>query len=412
MKVLFVGIQFDRELEATYLSNSKSGLSAAANEFQWNVCDGLIDCVDDDMEILSALPVGVYPRHYKKFLLNSRDWTYRGIQVTEIGSINLPIFKQYQREQACHKRIKKWIEDTPNEQHLIILYSLYTPYLRAISRVIKENESVRAVMIVTDLPGEYGLLPQNKVSAYFALKTGKEAMNLAKGLHGFVLLTEDMKYPLKIGTKPYVVVEGITKPLTSNYGIKYNHTSPKYILYTGTLNKAYGIMHLLDAFSLIKDSEVELWICGTGEAESDIKEHSQTNSRIKYLGFQMKEAVLNLQANAMVLINPRTTAGEYTKYSFPSKTIEYLASGVPVVMHKLPGIPAEYDDYIVFAEDDSDAALARALNGVICWDNGTRTAFGDRGKKFVECSKNPIAQAQKIFALGEKCMGIPDQSKS
>lgn len=406
MKVLFVGIQFDRELEATYLSNSKSGLSAAANEFQWNVCDGLIECVGDDMAILSALPVGVYPRHYKKFFLNNREWTYRTIQVTEIGSINLPIFKQYQREQACHKRIKEWIQDTPNEQHLIILYSLYTPYLRAISRVIEENKSVRAVMIVTDLPGEYGLLPRNKVSAYLASKTGKEAMSIAKDLHGFVLLTEDMKYPLKIEAKPYVVVEGITKPLTTNYGIKYDHISPQYILYAGTLHKAYGIMHLLDAFSMIKNGEVELWICGTGEAEREIKVRSKSDSRIKYLGFQTKETVLDLQANAIALVNPRTTEGEYTKYSFPSKTIEYLAAGVPVVMHKLPGIPAEYNDYIVFAEDDSDSALATALHGVICWDNDTRITFGDRGKKFVECSKNPVTQAQKIVALGEKCMGI------
>ncbi len=409
MKVLFVGIQFDRELEATYLSNSKGGLSAAANEFQWNVCDGLIECVGNDMEILSALPVGVYPKHYKKILLENREWTYRGVQVSEIGSINLPIFKQHQREQACYKRIKKWIADTANEKHLIILYSLYAPYLRAISRVVKENESVSALMIVTDLPGEYGLLPRNKFSAYFAVTTGKEAMELAKELHGFVLLTEDMKYPLKIENKPYVVVEGITKTATSNYGIKYDPTMPKYILYTGTLNKAYGIMHLLDAFTLIKDSEVELWICGTGEAESDIKLCSQRDKRIKYLGFQMKEAVLNLQANAMVLVNPRTTAGEYTKYSFPSKTIEYLASSVPVVMHKLPGIPAEYDDCIVFAEDDSDIALAKALSTVIGWDNETRTAMGRKGKDFVDCNKNPTAQARKIISLGKKCIGTDIQ---
>ncbi len=401
MKVLFVGVQYDRELEAIYLSNSKGGLSAAANEFQWNVCDGLVECIGSDMKILSALPVGVYPKHYKKVWLKNREWTYRGIQVSEIGSVNLPVFKQHQREQACYKRIKKWIADTASEQHLIILYSLYAPYLRAISRVIKENESVRALMIVTDLPGEYGLLPRNKVSAYFALKTGKEVMKLAKELHGFVLLTEDMKHPLKIENEPYVVIEGITKPITSNYGIEYDSAMPKYILYTGTLNKAYGIMHLLDAFALIQDSEVELWICGTGEAESDIILRSQSDKRIKYLGFQMKEAVLNLQANATALVNPRTTAGEYTKYSFPSKTIEYLASGVPVVMHKLPGIPAEYDNYIVFAEDDSDEALYAALNKVLNWNLDKQSAFGMNAKYFIEEKKNPESQALKIVNMAK-----------
>ena len=45
-------------------------------------------------------------------------------------------------------------------------------------------------------------------------------------------------------------------------------------------------------------------------------------------------------------MNPRSADAEYTKYSFPSKTIEYLATGVPVVMNRLPGIPEEYEYFV------------------------------------------------------------------
>ena len=44
-------------------------------------------------------------------------------------------------------------------------------------------------------------------------------------------------------------------------------------------------------------------------------------------------------AQSLWPVNPRQNNEEFTKYSFPSKTMEYLASGVPVVAYKLDGIP-------------------------------------------------------------------------
>ena len=54
-----------------------------------------------------------------------------------------------------------------------------------------------------------------------------------------------------------------------------------------------------------------------------------------------------LQKTADVLVNPRLNEGEYTKYSFPSKTMEYLSTGRPVVCYKLDGIPDEYDKHLM-----------------------------------------------------------------
>ena len=35
--------------------------------------------------------------------------------------------------------------------------------------------------------------------------------------------------------------------------------------YTGTLRKIFGIMNLVEAFKMVKDRDVELWICGSGD---------------------------------------------------------------------------------------------------------------------------------------------------
>ena len=49
---------------------------------------------------------------------------------------------------------------------------------------------------------------------------------------------------------------------------------------------------------------------------------------------------------AKLLINLRNPEDKYTKYSFPSKTFEYMVSGTPFFTTKLEGIPSEYYNYL------------------------------------------------------------------
>ena len=110
-----------------------------------------------------------------------------------------------------------------------------------------------------------------------------------------------------------------------------------------------------------------------------------------------KNEILKLQRQATVLINPRQNEGEYTKYSFPSKTIEYLASGTPLVAYKLDGIPDEYDEYLYYVENNSVEALKSKLVEVCEQTDEERREFGERASKFVLENKNPQKQAERII---------------
>ena len=68
-----------------------------------------------------------------------------------------------------------------------------------------------------------------------------------------------------------------------------------------------------------------------------------------------------MQQQATLLVNPRKGHEEYTKYSFPSKTMEYMASGTPTIMYKLPGLPIEYEEYLVLLPDNSQETLTAIL---------------------------------------------------
>jgi len=176
----------------------------------------------------------------------------------------------------------------------------------------------------------------------------------------------------------------------------------KIILYTGSLLNDFGIETLLKAFLQIENKNYELWLCGpTNESESVI-EYTKIENRIKYLGFLRKDEVVKLQQNASVLINPRPNIGEYVKYSFPSKTMEYLLSGKPVIMFKLDGIPDDYYDYIYFIDNYDVDSIAETLITVCEKTDDELMKFGNKAQKFVRENKNSTLQTEKAIKMIEK----------
>ena len=109
-----------------------------------------------------------------------------------------------------------------------------------------------------------------------------------------------------------------------------------------------------------------------------------------------------MQKNATIIVNPRQNNEEFTKYSFPSKNMEYLSSGVPVIAYKLDGIPDEYDDYILYPEDNSSDGLYKKIKSVLDMSEEERQSVGEKARCFVVENKNKNRQAQRIFEFIEK----------
>ena len=135
---------------------------------------------------------------------------------------------------------------------------------------------------------------------------------------------------------------------------------------------------------MLKNPSYRLVICGDGDSRNTVLECVKMDNRVSYKGQLPREEILVLQQKATLLVNPRTSEGEFTKYSFPSKTIEYLASGTPVLLYKLAGIPDEYYEYCFTVEDNSDEAL------------------GMRARKFILTEKSPKNQCKKLVDLIER----------
>jgi len=277
------------------------------------------------------------------------------------------------------------------------VYSATASFLRAVNRIKERYPDIVVCDIIADLPAMTNLSSKKSALLKAFIEHSAEQSQDALGcVDCFVLLTKQMAEYLKID-KPFCVMEGISSP--ESKGADYQLQDKKIILYTGTLHKKFGIMNLIDAFQQIKDPNYELRICGVGDSEDAIKAAAQKDERIHFWGKLPREQVLEWQSKATVLVNPRQNNEEFTKYSFPSKTMEYLSSGVPLVAYKLDGIPDEYDSYIFYVKENSLSCLADTIRQVCEMPESKRAAAGKAGREFVLNQKNSAEQVKKITNL-------------
>ena len=403
LDILFLGRLFPREFEQSIKQKMKKGMADAANALQWNIIDGLEANNCGKMQILNCLPVDSFPKAYADLWIPEFSFRHTDKYETNdwnVGHLNLTGIKQFVNIVPFKKKVRKWAKADNGAQKIIFLYSAHPMSLKLAKYAKQINQSVKAVCVIADIP-EYNTL--TNLHGLRKLHNDYE-VRLCENLYGyidkFVLLTEQMADKLKIKV-PFAVMEGIAEQQDEfcDDSLAKKYAAEKYILYTGTLNHRFGILTLLEAFSQVKEPELKLMICGFGEAETQILEMQKTDSRIIYLGKVDRKAVLPLQRGATVLVNPRQNNEEFTKYSFPSKTMEYLASGVPVVAYKLDGIPDEYDAYLNYVEDNSAESLAQKLTQICNMDETARQEMGKRGAAFVLENKNARTQTRRILEL-------------
>ena len=215
-----------------------------------------------------------------------------------------------------------------------------------------------------------------------------------------------MQKRLPVKGKAVSVIEGMYYSEFDNHfldgGICMEQSDEKILLYTGTLHARYCIMTLLRAFMMLKNPSYRLVICGDGDSRNTVLECVKMDNRVSYKGQLPREEILVLQQKATLLVNPRTSEGEFTKYSFPSKTIEYLASGTPVLLYKLAGIPDEYYEYCFTVEDNSDEALSKKIDEILNMDRAVLRSLGMRARKFILTEKSPKNQCKKLVDFIER----------
>lgn len=399
MNILCLMGLFPEEYEAEILKNSVSGMQNAANKLQWAIVDGLNAQTEAELDVINSLYIGSYPRKYKKATVPSFSFRIQGKEKGfNVGFLNLPFIKFLSKYRGLKKQVDQWMNSGDDGEKVVIAYAMTSPFVELLHYIKKKYPKTKCILFVPDLP-EY-MDVTNKSIAYSLVKK-MHISHLKRKLgkiDGYVFLTEYMKEWFDQDVL-YTVVEGIYKETRGT--AEEPVCKEKAVLYAGGLSEEYGILELVEAFLNTNEKDWKLELIGDGPLLSTLKQMAGEHDSLVVRGLQPNSEVLKRQKEVSILVNPRKAQQEFTKYSFPSKTIEYMASGTPMVGYRLPGIPGEYFEHF-YAVSSDDQGLESYLKKVMMLSDHERTKFGLSAKQFIQTEKNAAKQCAKIMQLIEK----------
>lgn len=380
-KLLFIGSVYSENF-IKFLRKHSLPDSSAGQTFEKGILEGLSKYCD--VKCVNEFFVPTFPK-CKKILIRREDFHLERVNCESIFCINLPVLKKITQFFSYLLRICR----LARTHDLIVIYELTS---RQLLPAVIAGGHIRKIAIVPDLPE---FMSENTNFFYrLAKKIDHFLIDWAlKHIDGYVLLSPYMKNRLPIGDRPWVVVEGLFSPSDSVPDQK--KSEKKVLLYTGKIEKWFGLEDLLKAFTIIKGIDYQLWLCGPGDIEM-IHRYSDNDSRIIYKGCLSHKEVLFLQKQATILINPRHSADEFTLYSFPSKTMEYMASGTPTLMSRLKSLPEDYYPYLFFFENETIEGMSSMIQKCLDLEPSFLKNFGREAASFILTNKTSTKQAKRI----------------
>ena len=145
--------------------------------------------------------------------------------------------------------------------------------------------------------------------------------------------------------------------------------------------------------------DLKLVICGGGEAKAEIERIASMDSRIDFRGQVTSDEARKCIIDGDILVNPRPNDSVYTKYSFPAKIIDYLATGNPVVAFELDGMPRVYKDFIYYIPENSTDSIAQTIQKVISADKEEIRKKADGALKYINTKLSREVVAKTIIDL-------------
>jgi glycosyltransferase involved in cell wall biosynthesis len=273
------------------------------NPSNQNFHSRLISALGEKMDVLV---LSLVPSALKKTtFLSSKNYFYFNCE-TPIFSLN-----------EATKKVVKFVKEKIKNEEAIVIFDSLNIHLARIASVLAKETSSKSMAILTDNPKNLAKSTRiyQKLFAHY-LRQANAYLSLSKGL---------LK-ALVFSAKPSLVFEGIVeegKPGPSAYPER------GYLYFGGTLQSRYGVLNLIKAYQAVP-MDYDLYLAGH-HAPEGFETLFKDNPRIHFLGQVSKEENCVLEAHAALVVNPRPFDPVLDQESVPSKLLEYLASGTPIL---------------------------------------------------------------------------------
>ena len=356
--------------ESALLNNS--AVSTAANRWQ----TGLIEALNErrvPMLMLSYLPEPVWPKG--KLRPGCQDELDSQFEGHMVHYWNFPFIRTGSLRQSHLKRFREVCETYGNP--LAVFSYNPAPWSVSLGLYAQTRLGIPWIDICAD---HYD--PGNNWAQY------APGAKMAKG-HMFLSYQAFLNCP---SSKKIHLDGGIS---CFKFDSEVQSTNKKIILYTGMLSVWGGVSFLLKAFAKISALDIELWVCGQG-SNADLEAALEQDFRIKFFGLVSESRLQEICKEASVLVNPRPSNVDGNAMNFPSKILEYLSYGKPVISTWTPGLSPEYRNVLEVLGEESEDCLANTIKEVLHWSDEKRNEHSVKIRDFLLEKKTWKQQADRL----------------
>lgn len=323
MKIIACGSMVPIEYETKI-----KDLSNAANRFLFNFCSELGKRID--LVSCSYIAVNVDEEIRKKILSNI--------------SRNHFVFKSEGKIKSVWKFHSLLKKETKKADYLMtynIAYAwMFAPYIARLERK-------KSVLLLADYSPSEGY--KSKIFRIYAAMQ----LYMIRKYDYVVGLSEYTKKYLQSNQKFICMEGGISKEFYDYF--EYKSENFPYLgkniifMYSGLLSEVTGIDLLIQAFKGIPKNNCRLIISGKGEMEKYVRDAAEKEDNIDYVGLLPYDCYMEKLKEADIFVNPRNMFLLENANNFPSKVMEYIATGKPIISTEFPG-NKRFEKNMVFCE--------------------------------------------------------------
>lgn len=371
------------------VAGKNPAFSVAADSFQANLLKGLLQQGVSGIQVVSVCPATHFPPGSTLYVRGQVSQPLPSLLVHQVSFVNLIGIKPFWQLFAIAWESLKLLRRGAFRPDVVLTYNALQRWaLPAIltAKILR----IPAVCLAADVQS----IDQDVTLCRSVLHRMRAFW--LKRFDGVIVLSSLIAHDFLRPSQAWMRMEGAILP--GEYVQPGEGSDRALLFYGGSLGEWGGIRLLLQAFALLP-SEYRLWISGNGPLEGEVIRAAAGNPRIRFLGLVDRRDYLRILGQAGILINPRPPSLPENRYNFPSKLLEYLATGRPVVSTLTADLAEEYGDFIFACDEENPEALARAILSVSLTDPRVRQQKSLRAREFVLTSKSWEAQSSRVHGF-------------
>lgn len=387
--ILFLGTLVPENKEFINYAFNRSG-----NSVQDGICEEL--SFKTNLEFISFRPIPSFPKSKKIFLKNSIK-QYNNFRLILIPFINLIILKTICGIVLTTFYSIKWALRNRNKNKAIIVYNAYTPPIFIVYFLgIITNSKTLIILYDLGIPPKSLKLDLKRRIIYNLVEFF--AKIFIPKMNGRIIINDAIKNDYAKG-KPCLLIDGginkITEKKLLNI-IKANNKNYVFLV-AGSLWEANGIKFIIEGMKKIKNPNIEIYFAGKGVELDYILKSAKEDSRIKYIGNLSFDELITIYNKVDVLLNLRISNNSECKYLFPSKIIEYLATGKYVISTNISHIEKEYGQFCYVLKENDENSLIKAIQETVSKNKDELHSYGEQARQYILRTHTWEIQTNKIL---------------